>query len=131
MRKFFLLGCIGVCLIVGILAIWLTAPKHHISMPSLYAIERGMTKKEVVEILGVPPGNYSTCGGWAVYFGYGKDECPVGEEWVGDEIAIRVVFDDKGIVVGRFMGEVHRNEGFVFHFLSWLGLVKPPFRICL
>jgi len=122
------LGCVGVTLVVANAAPWLALPKHRITLESLHGIERGMTREQVLEILAVPPGNYSG-GGWAEYFGFGRDECSIGEEWVGDELAIRVVFNDAGIVQSSFMGEVHRKKDVLFELRRRLGLAKRPIRV--
>jgi hypothetical protein len=91
---------------------------------SAQQIRRGMTRAEVESILGAPPGNYSL-GGRAEYFG-GRPGRPFNAEWVGDEAALFVAFDERGVVLARVAGEVRRDEDWFFKLRVSVGLGKRP-----
>src|SRR6266581_762902 len=125
MRKRFLLffALLTSVLVIGFATHLLLMPRPRINLDAVQKIEPGMTRKQVEDLLGVAPGNYSQ-GGKAEYFGWGFERPPWGEEWIGDEVAIIVRFDDDDIVIGRGAGWVRRTEDWYFKVRVWLGLGK-------
>lgn len=125
MRKRFApaLVSLATVLVVSYTAAHFFMARPRISLDALHKIERGMTRQQVEELLGVPPGNYSQ-GGRAEYFAWGFERPPWGEEWIGDEVAIIVNFDENDLVMGRGAGWVRRNEDWYFKARVWLGLGK-------
>ena len=105
---------------------WLLAPKHRINKESLELIKEGMTQKEVEDILGVPPGDYSYGGFRDLYFDTWSAE-PVSEEWVGEETGIYVTFDPHGGRVAFVRSfNVHPSvETILTKIKRWLGISSP------
>ena len=57
------LGLFAGVTIVGFwFVLWLTAPDHRINQSSADRIQSGMSLEEVIAIVRVPPGNYTTPG---------------------------------------------------------------------
>ena len=85
---------------VTALAFWLCSPPaHHINGASIDQIQPGMSESEVEKMLGGPAGDYS--GGRTVV-GVLDISVSVGgsfKEWVAEEFAIGVSFDEHGKVV--------------------------------
>jgi len=97
-------------------------PKHNINPASFQKIKEGMTLAEVEAIFGVPAGVYTTRP-------YKRDvHAEDALEWVGDEGALFVWFDQETKTVHRcfsFMPETGLT--WFERFQIWLGLrEKPP-----
>src|SRR5262249_35004001 len=56
------LACLALILLtwVAFLASWPFGPRHHIDKQGVEALREGMNEPEVVQVFGVPAGNYST-----------------------------------------------------------------------
>jgi hypothetical protein len=84
---------------VTALAFWLSLPPpHHINGTSLSRIQPAMSQSEVETMLGGPAGDYS---GGRMVVGVLDISVPVGgsfKEWVAEEFAIGVCFDENGKV---------------------------------
>jgi hypothetical protein len=86
-------------------------------------IQDGMTQAAVEELLGVPPGNYSTVvtavrGTW-----WRAPHDARLEEWWSDAGVIRVAFGRDDTVGGKEFLEVETdNGGWVRRALNWIGL---------
>lgn len=89
--------------------LWSTSPAHRIHWSAFQRIEDGMTFDEVVAILGVSPGDYTT----APVRIYASGELRLGRQvferieaahgqrgWVSDAGAIAVSFDANGMAAG-------------------------------
>jgi outer membrane protein assembly factor BamE (lipoprotein component of BamABCDE complex) len=92
----------GYLLLVGAttLSVWRMPPRHFITRANCDMIREGMTEDQVVQLLGVPAGNYAS-GEW-LYLGPGVQKFYSGrldfKTWVGDEVLIDVGFDESGHV---------------------------------
>ena len=91
MRTFFLsmMGCLLTCCCVQ------AQNTPRINKQSFAKIKRGMTEKEVIEILGVPPGDYSM-GAYVLPLG---DHRPIWDaptaDWTSNEGDIEIWYDEK------------------------------------
>ena len=100
-----LLGLL-ITIVAGRGMLWALRPWHRISTREMFeCIKNGMTRKEVEEILGVPPGDYSPGG--HVGFGGGEAghwlfDCHSSiESWAAETGKIYVQFDERGTVVRK------------------------------
>lgn len=135
-----LLACL-VAAFVGML--WLIGLERGISESSFDRIKGGMTEKEVVEIIGVPPGQYSSpywyqtegfesggrvdysannkgapsSGHWLVE----KDIVKTTRVWGAKNIRISLYFDKDDKVVGKYL-VVARKRALSDKLSRWLGL---------
>ncbi len=87
------------CLIVSLfglgtlVCLWLAVkPRHENMRPKLESVKVGMTRDQVLEIVGYPPGNYETTQ--RVHFLSTKG--PVPEIWDFDDGSLHVCFDWNG-----------------------------------
>jgi hypothetical protein len=75
--------------------------KASVTVANYRRIREGMTAAQVRAVMGGPPGNYSKPGGalsdWSASRG------PVHQEWVGDDLIITVLFNDRGRVKGALV----------------------------
>jgi hypothetical protein len=94
---------------------------------NLSALRPGLTKVEVAELLGGPPGEYVTAGGGAVR---GVPE-PSGvaavwqatEEWVTDDAAVRVFYDaDSRVLFAGRSRTAEARQSFWHGLRHWLHL---------
>jgi hypothetical protein len=110
----------------------LTQPPHRIGESGYQAIKRGMTLKEVEEVVGVPPGDYGPMpvgmGQWDFVgparelVGEGAADRP--KEWHGGGCMIRVFFD-------RTTGRVMLKEltKVSYHSNSLIDFFRRTFRL--
>ena len=109
-RMLLMLGLL-VCLGIGGLVLWswVTAPAHRIDRRTFLRIRLGMKKQEVYDLVGGPPGNFSTgptiCVDGSVEHAVDPAAAAKVETWECDTDSIHVYFDDEGTVVGREWGE--------------------------
>ena len=97
---------------------------------SLVNIKTGMTKQEVVRLIGGPSGSYNR---YPVVWRLGPDswesvfyDCYKTETWTGDEGELTVCFDDKGIVHGAFFHPIDCDSRTLFQRLfDWLRSKLP------
>src|SRR5262245_21163032 len=88
--------CLGAA---GYGAARLIQPNHRINRATHQQIEEGMTRQEVEDLLGVPPGNYTTGRELFSVSDFINSETgartrPPGDLWQSDHGEIRVCFDD-------------------------------------
>jgi outer membrane protein assembly factor BamE (lipoprotein component of BamABCDE complex) len=105
-RKLLLLGlsCFALVLLAWatFLAVCPLTPRHHIDRAGVGALREGMTEAEVVQVLGVPAGDYSSVR--RVYTvnpvtSVFESAAPIAwKEWIGDEAKVRIGFDPNGKV---------------------------------
>jgi hypothetical protein len=119
-------------------AVWLRAPRHHITAENVKRIKEGMTQQEVEAIVGAPAGNYAAGRSFAVYLAgpsaprWGQrwestKDRGLGDlhaaEWLGDEAAVEVWFAQDGRACVVVPGVVVRlKDPFVNKLRRWLGL---------
>jgi hypothetical protein len=138
MRKRFVLLFVSLtCLLGGALAIWLASPTHRINEANIKRIKEGMSESEVEAILCVPPGNYSRGGRVILYADLGTSPFMGQErpglkffemkelhavEWVGNEAAVKVWFDENQRVFNVVPGRVVGAENILDRIRRWLHL---------
>jgi hypothetical protein len=106
MRKCLLvLGCVAAVLGAVSLMLWLAVPRNRITKVSFDAIEVGMARQRVEEVLGGPPGNYGPDPYAELYV---LDFVPPSNEpssvlslWFDDGVAVGVWFDREGTVASK------------------------------
>jgi hypothetical protein len=103
MRKL-LIALLAVALVLCGASLALVAPRHcSVNRAACDRIKEGMTRAEVEQILGGPPGDYRTRPGPAVPSTFVSAPARLfycHEEWRGDGVALWVNFDDRGRVAG-------------------------------
>jgi|SRR6516225_9754709 len=95
-------------LLVAYVTLWLTAPRHRITLENILAIKNGMTELEVEARLGARAGDYSSWKHGEFLAALGAK----GKMWVGDHASVFVHFDKNGRVVGKNFG-IRGNESFL------------------
>jgi hypothetical protein len=103
-------------------------PKHNINLASVEKIKPGMTLAEVEEILGVPPGDYTTgpttslCDGWLG---------PGDREWAGDDGVISVWLDPQGRILAANLEPVSPRTRLTWfeRLQMWFGLREKTERV--
>jgi hypothetical protein len=103
------------------LAVWVSANNHAISPENVARIKPGMTRPEVVAVMGVPPGRYDG----AVFVSIGStmvlDDDP--DVWVSRHAAVKVFFDDDQRVTLVIHGvPVVENEAWLTRCRRWIGI---------
>jgi hypothetical protein len=112
MRQWIIRGIgLAACLAVLLVGLWWFAPAGRINQDSFARIETGMSREEVHQLLGVPPGDYlcfekrPTLTSMYAHFGRGADDLRWGknrESWETDGIVIDVYWDSSGQkVIGK------------------------------
>ena len=110
-RSLIILGLL-VCLGLGGLVLWswLTVPAHRIDRQTFLRIRLGMKKQAVHDLIGGPPGDYSTgptiCVDSIVEHAVDPAAAAKVEGWLCDTDAVHVYYDDAGAVVGRVWDEL-------------------------
>ena len=104
--------------------------KHGITRANYEKIAEGMTREEVEEILGAPPGNYVNGPGrgdlhWIEEPSgslFPVDRLATSSNWASIEGSIWVGFDRNGKVVGKMFGEefVQREANLLEKVREWL-----------
>src|SRR5262245_20897752 len=89
-----LLACFTFILVGSLWAMW--SPRHRINEESYQRLRRGMSRNEIIEIFGVPPGDYgpgkvaeyefTDLLGDALIFKFSS-------KWAADKVEIYVQFD--------------------------------------
>jgi hypothetical protein len=98
-------------------------PRHRINRETYLKIRLGMTQAEVETLLGVPPGDYGLGQGWVVDYGvYGSIYWMDFEQrhptkWVGERMAIRILFDKNRGATAISADDVFREADSV---LDWI-----------
>jgi hypothetical protein len=124
-RLLLIFGCLAAVLLAGYVTLRLTAPRHAITSTNVQAIQEGMTEAEVVEILAVPAGNYSTgkYQGVEHYAIVSLIFSRGGKVWLGDEAGIWVQFDQAGKVCDKSCVWFTRpEESLLAKLRRWLGM---------
>jgi hypothetical protein len=89
-------------LLVAAVTLWLLAPRRvcPVTATSTALVQRGMSRQEVAEILGGPPGDYRI-GSRSLTVEIGLDVPPPNtlQQWRGDEGLAFIEFDGDGRVV--------------------------------
>lgn len=138
------LGIVGL-LATGYAALWLTRPVR-ITWKSCHSIRRGMTKDEILRIVGLPPGDYRSRpqvqGTWHTYDGpidfnsqlfsnHGPGFIPEDpgyvpayvRRWIDDDGELQLFFDNDDGPLTASMYWSHGPEGpFLDRLRRWLGL---------
>jgi outer membrane protein assembly factor BamE (lipoprotein component of BamABCDE complex) len=102
------------------LAVWWSASAHAITPENVARIKPGMTRAELVALMGAPPGSYDgavfqTTGSTIV-----SDDDP--DVWVSRRAAVKVFFDDDQRVTLMIHGQSGVREGWFARCRRWLGL---------
>jgi hypothetical protein len=89
---------------------WLLQPRPRIDEETCNKIEIGMTEREVIDLIGSPPGNYGLGEATIMHKSWIYTREPAGKkDWLGPKTAIRVVFDDDGKVRDKCLYDVWRE----------------------
>jgi len=115
MRKRLLLTCTLLFVIV-VGSLWfLSRPiKHRINDEGYHGIQMGMTEQEVIQVLGVKPGDHGPGVGEIIETGCftmasaSIRSDPKGKKWLAGDFAITVCFDEGGRVNGKATDSVYR-----------------------
>jgi len=134
-RLMLIIVCLAAVLLAGYVTLWLAAPKHRITWDNICDIKKGMTQEEVENVLGVPPGIYSSYPTGHYVFSdklwgklgpaTGKDFIKKfgGKEWVRDGVSAYVLFDENGRAADIQGGLcLVGNESFLAKLRRWLGM---------
>lgn len=126
--------CAGVltCLVfAGVAGYWFLQPHPRIDAETLQKIQVGMTEREVIDIIGAPPGNYGVGEGELNPFNVSTfwifPEKSV-KTWLGRDKAIQIGFADDGKVLSKNIGNVWREYDSHLHMVGvWFRLAdrKP------
>jgi hypothetical protein len=115
MRKALWIGCAVACVITVWLSWYFTrSPSHRITKDGYGDLRLGMTEQEVIEVLGVPAGDYGPGQGEIVETGaftiasHMIRRDPKGKRWLAGDFAITVCFDAEGRVTGLGTDSVYR-----------------------
>src|SRR5580765_8262874 len=102
MRKWVLLGLLA-CVLVAALALVPSSsrPRHRINPETFARITTGMTLAEVQEMMGVPPGDYTTRPSVHPVDLFGSFTGKPPMEWVSDAGAISIWFNEHGRVFSK------------------------------
>lgn len=94
--------------IFALLAILLGMPllltPHRIRPSSLARIHAGMTESAVIDVLGVPPGEYDGYTPSNLYLGGGMVGGPIQRAWCSRHGCTVVSFDENNLVIGKIVG---------------------------
>ena len=130
-------GCLAAMLLAGYVTLRLTAPKQHrITRENIDKIHKGMTEEAVEAVFGVPAGVYGRDARTGAYAAMGPVVSRAmiglelikrqgGKEWVGEDCALYIRFDDAGCVQEMHWGFVQpggRHESFLDKLRRWLGI---------
>jgi hypothetical protein len=103
------------------LAVLWSANAHAITPENVARIKPGMTRSEVVALLGASPGNYDG----AVFVSIGS-EMLFGDEhdvWVSRDASVKVSFDENQRVTEVISGfPVGVNDGWLARCRRWIGI---------
>jgi hypothetical protein len=112
-QHLFRIGVVLAAIVLAIGLLWIVLPSGQISRTAYSRIQEGMSEKDVLGILVLPPGNYATDFYTAVsqeqegQTKYGKR---LG--WIGDQAMINVEFDDRGQVCWKSFHEIQTRRSF-------------------
>jgi hypothetical protein len=100
------LAALVVVVLVLVTGLWFVVrPRpHRINEGGFDQITQGMTRQEVEEILGRPPGNYTDRR--EASFGGRRSAFTFPEDWLSDDGLILVTFDEEGRVVRKYFSPV-------------------------
>ena len=136
-RLLLIFGCVAAVLLAGYVTLRLTAPKQHrITRENIDKIHKGMTEEAVEAVFGVPAGAYGKDGGTGAYAIMGPNVSRAmigldlikrqgGKEWVGEDCALYIRFDDAGCVQEMHVGFGQPgggHESFLDKLRRWLGI---------
>jgi hypothetical protein len=137
-RRFGLVAGGALALAAGLFAFWLGTPGSKLRPQNLAAVRPGMTRQQVADLLGGPPGDFGSFPDGPVDSGDGSvrqlfaepTARPVtAENWVDDRASITVFFDDEGRVVAASQAAVFRRRprgGLLELVLRRVGAARPP-----
>lgn len=120
-RLLILLVCLVSMLLAGYVMLWLTTPRHRITLDAIEAIDVGMTEKEVEVILGAPAGNYSSLNSVEAAELLGCYDKPGDKRWVSEKLCVGVRFDATGKVT-TFDWYHYHNNSFLAKLRRWRGI---------
>jgi hypothetical protein len=128
-RLLLIIAAMVAVLAAGSVALRLAAPRHRITLENTRTIQRGMTEKEIEEILGVRAGDYSSTkpGGTFLYHqqavtGMELVRMRGGKFWASDETSVWLRFDDAGRVAEVFCGSYYEQDSLLDKIRDWLGM---------
>lgn len=115
-------------LLVGYVALWLTAPAHRISRASFDRVREGMTAEDLEEVFGLPAGRYRAGEEGSLFSAALIGRLPSAgsdveeREWVGPEGGARV-----WLQAGRVRAAVWYEapvRDFPHRLRRWLGITR-------
>jgi hypothetical protein len=127
-RLLLVLSCFVLMLLawVGILAFRPFGPRHRINRAGVGDLRKGITEGEVVQILGIPAGDYSSRRRRYVDEPITSLFIPADptewKEWVGDEVKVRIGFDPNGKVCLINRSWALPEQDILTRIRHWLGL---------
>jgi outer membrane protein assembly factor BamE (lipoprotein component of BamABCDE complex) len=125
-RRVVLLGAGVLALLACDLAIWATLPRPGITKGNYGRLKEGMTRQEVQDILGCPPGDYNgTVRDREYAYAFLSHaitlSSPKQEFWIGERVAVMAEFDQQGKLFQKGLYEFP-GRGILTHLRRLLGL---------
>jgi hypothetical protein len=132
---------IGVVILGGLAAalfavVWFFQPHPRIDRDVYDMIKPGMTERDLIDLIGAPPGDYGLGKGWPLFDGIGGGDMVVGQstrQWLGQDVAIVVVLDSSGVVEQALFSDfvIRDYDGHWHRIFCWLRLAekRPPFAV--
>jgi hypothetical protein len=142
-RLLFLVTVLAVVLLGGYLLLWLTAPRHRITLESFEQIKAGMTETEVEIVLG-QVGDESPVGsvhpGIKRFLeqirrsgvpdirrvsygpGYGSEDIARWKTWLGENCCILAGFNEQGKLIDKHITLRAGEESLLAKLRRWVGL---------
>jgi len=101
MTRVYLILAIAINMIAGAasgLALLALDPNAGVSKANYNRLRQGQTREEAEAILGGPAGYHQTKNARTIFISICGSNCEKSEWWIGDDIAISIVFDSSGRV---------------------------------
>jgi hypothetical protein len=137
-RSRLLLGGLLVLFGCAVLVAWLSLDRSRLRAQNLSAVRAGMTRQQVEDLLGGPPGDFGSFPDGLIDAGDGSIQQLFAEpttrpvtpaSWTDDRHSITVFFDDEGRVVAAAKASAFRRlprGGVVEWLLRRSGAAPPP-----
>jgi hypothetical protein len=132
-RMLRIVGGILIAFVAAYLTLGIAASKNRINSESVQRIRKGMSLPEVEQILGAPPGNYSSHeativrDGAIMLIGF-EEPAQVfrSVEWASDETVVTIWLDKKDRVVTLHQGKVVQSQtSFLDRLFNWFTFTTP------